>query len=84
MGRFDERRAAIRAAAEAVAPPDTYVRLSDNLSHLGNGTFGASIMRERDEPLPESEWEPGVDVNSEYVMGAVVGPFDDLGEVDWR
>lgn len=86
MGRFTERIAALRAAGEAVAPEDCFVRVSDNLSHLptGNGTFGVSIMRERDEPLPESEWEPGANLYDETVMGAVVGPFDDLNEIDWR
>jgi hypothetical protein len=46
MARFSERMDAIRAAAKAVAPEDTYVVLSDNLSHLGNGTFAVSIKAE--------------------------------------
>lgn len=82
MARFAERVEAIRAAAEAAAPEDCWVRLSDNLSHLGNGTFAVSFMRERETPVPVEE--PGDNPYDEYVGGATIGPFDDLATIDWR
>ena len=88
MARFTERMDAIRAAAQAVAPPDSYVVLSENLSHLGNGTFCVSIR----EDCPACEGEPceegcerceddGRSTGSHTLASVMVKPLDDLATI---
>lgn len=84
MNRFGPRIDAIREAAQDVCPEDGFVVLSDNLSHLGNGTFAVSIKVEREEPLAESEWEPGVDIFNRTIASVLVKPFDELSSIGTR
>lgn len=89
MSRFTERREAIRAAAQEVAPADSFVVLSDNLSHLGNGTFAVSIKTERATPLedpepPDSCGEGGDDPLNETLASVLVRPGDDVAHVGRR
>lgn len=49
MERYERRRTQAHLAAARVCPEHCEVQLSGNLSHIGNGTFSVSIVRERPE-----------------------------------
>lgn len=77
------RREAIREAARlaCVESPDQFedpYTVIRELPHLGNETVSVSFMVERDEPLPESEWEPGVDLEARCIGHVIVKPGDDV------
>lgn len=83
MARFFARIEAIRRMAEAVKPPDSFVVVSENLSHLGNGTFAVSVKRERETPLddpepPDSCGEGGDDPLNETLASVLIRPDHDL------